>query len=64
MAPPASEENEMTGRVSCHEHFHEGVHSFLLSSDPSIRNERRTLIFIGHDWAEAHHDVEVQDEAG
>jgi len=22
------------------------------------------LIFIGHDWAEAHHDVEVQDEAG
>ncbi|MDQ6949898.1 MAG: IS110 family transposase [Actinomycetota bacterium] len=22
------------------------------------------MIFIGHDWAEAHHDIEVQDEAG
>ncbi len=25
---------------------------------------RRNLLFVGDDWAEDHHDVEVQDEAG
>ena len=24
----------------------------------------RDLLFVGDDWAEDHHDVEIQDEAG
>src|SRR3954453_5893770 len=34
---------------------------------PTARIMRRrdvTLLFVGDDWAEDHHDVEVQDEAG
>ena len=26
--------------------------------------EESRMLFVGDDWAEAHHDVEVQDEAG
>jgi transposase len=29
-----------------------------------MRGELRRLLFVGDDWAEDHHDVEIQDEAG
>src|SRR5438270_131771 len=28
------------------------------------RQEETALLFLGNDWAEAHHDVELQDEQG
>ena len=29
-----------------------------------MQGETRYLLFVGDDWAEDHHDVEIQDEAG
>jgi hypothetical protein len=28
------------------------------------RGERTRMLFVGDDWAEDHHDVEIQDENG
>jgi hypothetical protein len=36
----------------------------LLAGMPGITERRTRLLFIGDDWAEGHHDVVVQDEAG
>ena len=30
----------------------------------TLCEENETLLFVGDDWAEAHHDVEIQDETG
>ena len=30
----------------------------------SERAEEKRLLFVGDDWAEAHHDVEIRDETG
>src|SRR5215217_7283997 len=31
---------------------------------PVTWEESRGMLFVGDDWAEAHHDVEIQDDAG
>jgi len=39
---------------------------FLQAADRGNRAEGRTsrILFVGDDWAEDHHDVEIQDETG
>ena len=35
----------------------------LMTAGPGVEGDKR-LIFVGNDWAEDHHNVEVMDDAG
>jgi transposase len=41
-----------------------GVLGLVVVPDGSSGRDRAGMIFVGDDWAEAHHDVHVMDEAG
>ena len=37
---------------------------FLQAAELLSEGEEVSLLFVGDDWAEDHHDVEIQDETG
>jgi hypothetical protein len=41
-----------------------GVSSALLGGVSDLSEEAHAVLFVGDDWAEDHHDVELVDEAG
>jgi len=50
---------------SWREHLTISPRVFLQAADRMVeRGERTRMLFVGDDWAEDHHDVEIQDENG
>lgn len=39
-------------------------HPFSSKARPSVEETERLVLFVGDDWAEDHHDVEIVDETG
>jgi len=50
--------------MSCLEHWSIRELLGVLGLDESVVDERSQMIFVGVDWAEAHHDVHVEGEDG
>jgi hypothetical protein len=50
---------------SWREHLTIRLRAVLQAADRMVeRGERTRMLFVGDDWAEDHHDVEIQDENG
>jgi hypothetical protein len=52
------------GHLPAAEHLYWGVQPFLGSVRNRSDPRRKPLIFVGIDWSEQHHEVEVQAESG
>ncbi len=62
--PSAGEEVETTGGMSCLEHCLLGCRGSPLARSADLSLKEVQMVFLGIDWAEAHHDVCLLDEQG